>query len=675
MKRILQSVLLSFAPLAIAAQTPTDTTATELDDVTVHAARMLNMKSMGVENKEIIGKTELFRAACCNLGESFTTNPSVDVNYSDAATGAKQIKLLGLSGTYVQMMTENIPNFRGAAGPFALGYVPGTWMQSIQVSKGASSVKNGYESITGQINIEYVKPQLTDHLSVNMYANSKAKLEANADASIHLNDKWSTGLLLHYEDQYANHDENKDGFQDLPRVRQYHGMWRWGYFSDSFISQFGVNGLKEYRKSGQMDMDHSALHSPYKINIETDRYEAFAKNAFVLDREHNTNIALILSGSIHKADAAYGNKLYNLNQKNLYASLIFENDFSDMHKLSAGLSFNRDSYDDCFNYSGSSYGLGSPLLSDPLRGESVTGAYAQYTFLLDETLTVMAGLRGDVSSEYGGFVTPRAHVKYKPCDWFSLRASAGKGYRSVHVMPENHFLLASSRQMDIAPDLKQEDALNCGASAAFDIPIAGKRLKLNAEYYYTDFKNQVVVDMDSNPHAVSFYNLEDKSYSHVLQVDATYQLFEGFSMTAAYRWMDAKTTYGGVLMERPLTSRYKGLVSANYETPLGFWKFDVTLQINGGGRMPTPYLDGAGSGTTSWDARYKAFPQLQAQVTREFRYFSVYLGGENLTGFKQKMPIIEASNPWGYNFDATMVWGPVHGPMVYAGFRFNIEKY
>ena len=147
-----------------------------------------------VMNEDMISSAELSRAACCNLGESFVTNPSVDVTYSDAATGAKQIKLLGLSGTYVQMMTENIPNYRGSAAPYGLGYVPGPWMQSIQVSKGSSSVKNGYEAITGQINVEFKKPQLpeADWFSANLFASSTNRYEANADATVKLSKRWST---------------------------------------------------------------------------------------------------------------------------------------------------------------------------------------------------------------------------------------------------------------------------------------------------------------------------------------------------------------------------------------------------------------------------------------------------------------------------------------------------
>ena len=284
----------------------------------------------------------------------------------------------------------------------------------------------------------------------------------------------------------------------------------------------------------------------------------------------------------------------------------------------------------------------------------------------------MGGIRGDYSSEYGFFVTPRAHVKYNPNEYLHFRLSAGKGYRTNHVLAENNYLLASSRKMKIASHLDQEEAWNYGASVSTYIPLFGKTLNVNAEYYYTDFLKQVVVDMDSNPHEVAFYNLDGRSYSHVFQVEANYPLFKGFTLTAAYRLTDAKTTYNGKLMEKPLTGKYKGLLTASYQTPLGLWQFDATLQLNGGGRMPDPYE--LSDGSLSWERRYGSFQQLSAQVTRYFRRWSVYIGGENLTNFKQKNPIIDASNPWGENFDATMVWGPMHGAKAYIGLRFNLAR-
>ncbi|MCL1608158.1 MULTISPECIES: TonB-dependent receptor [Mediterranea] len=643
----------------------------ELAEVNVTARKITLGKLRGsVMNTDMVSREELFRAACCNLGESFVTNPSVDVNYSDAATGAKQIRLLGLSGTYVQLLTENIPNFRGASAPYALGYVPGPWMQSIQVSKGTSSVKNGYEALTGQINIEFKKPQAADAdwVSANLFGSTTGRYEANADASVKLTDKWSTMLLAHYENETRSHDANDDGFADLPMVEQYNLFNRWAYMGDRYIFQAGIKALREDRTSGQVSHGGHSWADPYRVGIRTDRYEAFVKQALVFDKEHNTNLALILSGTLHDMDASYGRKLYDVDQQNAYASLIFETDFTPQHSLSTGVSFNYDHYAQHFR-------LTNDAALEPSRRldkEAVTGLYAQYTYKPSDKLTLMAGVRGDYSNLHGSFFTPRANVRYAPNDIVTFRASVGKGYRTNHVLAENNYLLASSRAVRLADDLKQEEAWNYGVSVATSIPVAEKTLTLNAEYYYTDFLNQVVVDMESNAHEVAFTNLDGRSYSHVFQVEASYPFFAGFNLTAAWRWTNVRHEIGGVLYEKALTGRYKGLLTASYKTPLGKWQFDATWQQNGGGRMPKPYT--LADGSLSWGERYGSFGQLSMQVTRFFRRWSVYVGGENLTNFKQRNPIIGADNPWGDTFDATMVWGPMHGATGYVGVRFNLPR-
>lgn len=644
----------------------------ELSEVNVVSRRLGTMKLRNsVMNEDVISAAELCRAACCNLGESFVTNPSVDVSYSDAATGAKQIKLLGLSGTYVQMLTENIPNFRGAAAPFGLGYVPGPWMESIQVSKGSSSVKNGYESITGQINVEFKKPQPedADWVSANLFASTTNRYEANVDATVKLNKRWSTTLLAHYENETKMHDSNEDGFADIPRVEQYNLWNRWAYMGDNYVFQAGIKALSEKREGGQdVHGASTAMHDPYRVNIETDRYEFFTKNAYIFDKEKNTNIAFILQTAFHNQDAVYGRKLYDVDQTNVYSTLLFETDFSPKHNLSTGLSFNYDGYDQRYRLTND---VQQTRTSD-FSKESVFGGHAQYTYNLNSKLMLMAGIRGDYSSQYGFFVTPRAHVKYNPNDIVHFRLSAGKGYRTNHVLAENNYLLASSRKVVIAADLRQEEAWNYGASVSTYIPLFGKTLNINAEYYYTDFQNQLVVDMDSNPHEIAFTNLDGRSYSHVFQVEASYPLITGMTLTAAYRLTDAKSTYNGELLEKPLTSRYKGLLTASYQTPLGLWQFDATLQLNGGGRMPHSY--NLVDGNPAWETRYDGFEQVSAQVTRYFRRWSIYIGGENLTNFKQKNPIVDAANPWGDNFDSTMIWGPVHGAKGYIGVRFNLAR-
>ena len=630
-----------------------------LQEVKAVARKPGTSRLAGAVNGIAMNKDELFKAACCNLGESFTTNPSVDVAYNDATTGARQIKLLGLSGTYVQMLTENLPNFRGAAIPYALGYVPGPWMKGIQVSKGSASVKNGYESITGQINVDYLQPEDEQQVEVNLFGDTKSRIEANADANVHLSDRWATEILLHHENIIKNHDDNGDGFYDMPGREQYNVQNRWVYKGKSYIFHGGLGALKEIRTSGQ-DEEHVHSDDIYRIKLHTNRYEGYMKHAFILNHEHGTNIAFMSSASMHQLNARYGNKLYDLNEKNLYGSLMFETNFYTQHNLSLGLSFNHD-------YLGQNEG------QNKVQNEKETtpGAYAQYTYTLGTKLTAMAGVRFDHSSLYGNFFTPRFHVKYSPVDAISIRLSAGKGYRTVFGMAEYNYLLASGRNLNISKSLKQEEAWNYGLSTAFYIPMFGKTLKLNAEYYYTDFRNQAVVDYDANKEFISIYNLIGKSYSHTFQIDASYPLLKGLEITAAYRLNDVKCTYdyGKTLKEKPLTSKYKALFTASYKTPLGLWQFDATVQLNGGGRNPEPYQ--LADGSRSWSPRFHSFEQVSAQITRWFRHWSIYVGGENLTGFMQKTPIYGASNPWGSDFEPTLVWGPVEGRMFYAGVRVH----
>lgn len=653
MKRILTGIVMMLSLSAygqdidsLQADTVADKSV-DLQNVTITSRRSGTRRMMGAVNGVMINREELFKAACCNLGESFTTNPSVDVNYSDAATGAKQIKLLGLSGTYVQMLTENLPNFRGAAAPFSLDYVPGPWMNSIQVSKGSSSVRNGYESITGQIDIEYLKPDNDEGVTVNLYGGTLGRLEANADANVHLDDKLSTEVLAHYQKDFGHHDVNDDGFLDQPNVRQWNLQNRWKWKGAHYMFHGGLALVKEKREGGQTHHTAPDAHHLYKIGVETDRYEGYMKHAFIIDPEKGTNIALMGNASMHLLEANYGEKHYSVNQKNAYAQLLFETNLTEHHNLSTGLSLNYDY-----------------LTRDDK--ETTPGAYVQYTYNLNDKIVAMAGIRADHSSRYGTFVTPRFHLKLTPSEIVSLRLSAGKGYRTVHALAENNNLLASGRQL-VVDDLEQERAWNYGVSSSFYIPLFDKTLKLNAEYYHTHFSQQAVIDYDSNPNAILITNLDGKSYSNTVQVDATYPIVQGLELTAAWRWNDVKCTYGGELMEKPLTSRYKGLITASYKTPLGLWQFDATLQLNGGGRMPTP-VNGL------WDERFKAYEQVSAQITRWFRHFSVYIGGENLTGFRQKKTIINAEDPWSASFDPTMVWGPVHGRMFYAGVRINVGR-
>lgn len=697
----------------------------DLDVVTIKASSRAR-RTGGAENTLRIGQDEMFRAACCNLGESFVTNPSVDVSYDDAATGASQIKLLGLSGLYVQMLAETMPAFRGAAQPFALGYVPGTWMKSISVSKGASSVKNGYESVTGQIDIDYLKPDDERKTNVDLYLDDGTAFEANANTNVHINDRLSTNVLAHYQNEWTCSDDNGDGFQDMPTVRQASLMNRWKYRSPRYIMHAGLFILNEHRVGGQMTgADHDAPPAsgdactfPWRFGIDTQRYEGYMKHAFIVDPAHSGNIAFMANAAWHDLTAAYGgydhpdapvNRRYDVEEFDLNAQLMYETQLTDRHQLSTGLSIVHDH------------------LAQPLQGneqETVPGIYAQYTYTLDRTFTLMAGLRYDYSTCHEeGFVTPRIHAKWSPASWVTLRASTGLSHRSPRPWAENHNLLASARTLAVLPaghyisspsvvassegaadHLALEKAWNSGLSAAFTVPLGRRSLHLNAEYYYTHFFQQTVIDYEHTPGMIVVHNLRDaaadystfghgtpKSYSHVFQIDAQYELFPGFDATVAYRHNIVRSTYGDTsadlatgqplgayaLRDKILTPRFKGLVSLCYQTPLKLWQFDVTLAVNGPGRLPDrafalPAAPGLDLPTVSRDETYPAMESLSAQVTRRFRYCDVFVGGENLTNRMQLDAVRHGAHPWSADFEPTLVYGSPTGYMLYSGVRIKL---
>lgn len=641
----------------------------ELDEVVVSRRKQSTLTSRITTLQTLqITQDELYRAACCNLAESFETNPSVDVSYSDAATGARQIKLLGLSGTYVQMLTENFPNFRGVASLYGLDYIPGPWLESIFVSKGTSSVKNGYEALAGQINVEFKKPKANaDVFSANLFAGDNGRYEANVDATALFTPHLSSTLLAHFSTEEKEYDMNHDGFLDTPLKRQLNLMNRWEYKKGKYISQFGARFVTEDRTGGQTKDALMPADSLYRIKLDSYRLEGFAKNGYILNQARNESVALILSGSYHQQESAYGFRPYDVYETNLYGSLIYERDLSKMHRISTGLSINYDLFNE--NYLLNLHApAGEPKIS-ARDEETVSGAYLEYTFNYLDKFILLAGLRADYSNQFDWFVTPRLHLKYNVTDWMHLRASAGKGFRNTRVLPENNYYMASSREIVIDQDLKMEEAWNYGANISFYLPLFGKELTLHTEYYYTDFNHQVVVDVDSNPYQVHFYNLNSDSYSTNFQVEASYPFFKGFTLTAAYRETDVKTTYKGVLRDKPFNNDYKALVTASYQTPMRKWQFDVTSQFNGGGRMPD-----ADKVNPHWEDRFDSFVVLNAQVTKFFKNWSVYIGAENLLDFVQDNPVVNAQDPYSREFDTTLVWGPLHGRKIYAGLRYNIPR-
>lgn len=688
MKRIKNHLILFFSLVAlpVTAQDTLNTNDFRIEEVQIVQRRKGTVKSRtDAFDTQRINSEELCRAACCNLSEAFETSASVDVAYADAATGAKQIRLLGLNGTYVQLIQENTPAVRGLAQNFGLEYIPGPWMSSIQVSKGTSSVINGYEATSGQINVELLKPQIQNPLSVNLMFNSDLMAEANISGGWKIesrkakdeNRKLYTGILAHYGQNFMAMDDNHDSFMDMPKTINANLANRWFYKQGNYTFQAFVRGLYDRRRGGQFA---DTIANPYHIHLNTWRVEGFLKNGYVFDEESGSSVALITAVSYHDLDNQYGLRNWKANQLNVYANAIYQGNFEGRgeadidHRLSAGASVNFDQYGETLN-----------ILPDNMnRWEVVPGIFAEYNLKYEEILSLVAGVRADYSTRYGFFVTPRMNIRYTPWEWWTLRASVGLGYRSPNVIADNAFILPSSRTIYITDKIQQERAVNSGISTTFYIPLGNKELQLSGEYYYTHFLNSAIVDLDQDPHGVYIYNQSDikgaKSFAHSAQIEASIEVLRGWTWTAAFRWTDIKQTTIGAdgiarLREKALSNRYKGVITTSYQTPLKKWQFDLTAQFNGVGRMPdgfTAYGDLRGGYGTPKPLTW--YPQLMAQITKYWKTCSLYVGAENMTNFRQDHPIVDSFHPYSPDFDASMVCGPTTGWKVYVGFRYDLEK-
>lgn len=610
---------------------------------------------------EIITSKELLKAACCNLAESFTTNASVDIQFQDALTGAKQIQLLGLAGIYTNIMFENIPTLKGVTNTFGLGYVPGPWMTAISVSKGAASVVNGYESITGQINIDYKKPDDIERYYFNLFQSSHFKTDLNANAAVQLSENLSTLLLAHTDFVTKTFDHNHDYFADQPEVKQFNFMNRWNYHSfTGYESQFGIQVINEKRNAGQISESHSGSHAGhlYDINIDTERYELYAKNGYVFSDEPYTSVGLILNGQYQNQNSLFGFREYNSHLRSFYSNLLFETKTEDeVHSVTLGGSYVYDQYDEKFN--GINY----------FRKESRPGIFAEYNYSPIPQLAVVPGARVDFHNLYGTLFTPRIHVKYGLDDNTTFRVSAGKGYRSVNLLAENLNYLASSREFIVINNPTFEEGWNYGFNLTRYFSIINRELRITADYYRTDFIKQTVVDIDSDVRQVRFYDLDGKSYSNNYQIEIAYELFERLDLMTAFRYSDVKTQYGDQLLTKPLASRYKGLLTLSYATEEREWLFDTSFLLNGDGRVPSTKENPVEYQRAE---TFSEFMNINAQVTKKIDIIDLYFGVENLLDFKQDNPIIASDDPFGEYFDASLVWGPIDGRKFYLGVRLSV---
>ncbi len=648
----------------------------DLDEVVVTSRKQTTAKSyLKSQNVITVSSEELLKAACCNLSESFETNPSIDVNFADAISGTRQIKMLGLTSPYILIATENIPSVRGASQAYGLSFIPGTWVESIQITKGTGSVVNGFESIAGQINTELVKPSIDDKLFVNLYGATSERLELNTHINAKVSDRWHTGLYIHGNTHQKKHDVNDDGFLDMPLFNQINFMNRWQYTDTQkgFVSFINLKYLDDEKQSGQLDFNPETdklTTNAWGSEIKTKRYEVSAKFGYVNPEVPWQSLGVQTAFSSHKQDSYFGLNIYNIQHNSLYANAMYNSIISDSrNKIKTGLSYTYDHYDELVN------------TIDYERTENSVGAFFEYSYDNLELLNLTAGVRIDHHNLLGTFITPRLHLRYSPWSKSAFRASFGRGKRSANIFTENQQLFSTSRQINILNSrgniygLDPEIAWNYGLSYLQGFNLFGRKADITLDFYKTDFTNQVVVDWE-NPQEVNFYNLEGKSFANSFQVELNYNAFEGLDFRTAYKFYDVQTDYSTGRLERSLTPKHRvfanlGYVTNREEGASSRWKFDVTYNWLSDQRYTS---------TSSNPLQYQlpdrtpTLATLNAQITKVFSSrFEVYLGGENITNVRQSNPILAADDPFSENFDSTFVYGPIFGSMYYAGLRYRIK--
>ena len=648
---------------------------TDLAEITVKSKRKSIQRSfLSTVNAFTVNQEELLKAACCNLAESFETNPSIDVSFSDALTGTRQIEMLGLQSPYLLITQENIPSVRGASQVFGMTFTPGTWVESIQISKGAGSVVNGFERISGQINAELVKPLTDNKLFVNAFASQMGRLELNTHFNKKVSDKWQIGLYVHGNYRGQKFDRNNDDFLDNPLANQINVMNRW-QFTDAekgWVSFINVRFMNDEKQTGEIDFNpdvDKGTTNNWGSEIDTKRFDASAKLGYVFPELPYQSFGFQMAYSNHQQDSYFGLNVYDIQHESVYSNLIFNSIIGDTrNKFKTGLSFTYDKYDELVNTTNFN------------RNENSLGAFFEYAFDNLDNFSLTAGLRVDTHNLLGTFITPRLHIRYVPWEKGVFRASAGRGKRSANIFAENQQLFASSRQISINDvggniyGLNPEIAWNYGVSYSQKFNLFENKGDVTFDFYQTNFQNQVVVDWE-NPQEVSFYDLDGKSIANSFQVEVNYNLTKNFNLRTAYKYFDITTDYNSENLQKPIQPRDRFFANLSYETEVdengSQWRFDVTFNNIGEQRLPN---------TSSNPVQYQLpefsnpFQLLNSQVTKVFSdKFEVYVGGENLTNVQQKNPILGSDNPFGSNFDTTIVYAPIFGRSVYAGLRFKIK--
>lgn len=653
-----------------------------LDEVEIDRDPGVRLSKKSVLSKELISEVELRKAACCDLSESFETNASISASFTDAVTGTRQIRLLGLEGPYALYTRGNLQTMGGLSSVLGLALIPGAWIQSIQLTKGPGSVVNGAAAMSGQINYE-LRPSFTkEKAHFNLFA-GPGRFEQNAIYTWKQSAKWSSNVMVHGRQQLFRWDGNEDGYLDAPLSNHVFIQNAWKHQGANSEAQFGIKASGINNIGGSTLYGTPTLVPIWSHELQTERYELWAKRGYFLDGGINRSIGTQFSATYQDLNSYFGNRIFTGKERRLYGNLIFQDNILDTrHTLKGGLDANSFSISQqMWENDGSYDGL-------------CTGVYGEYSYVNSpdgEGFSMILGQRIDVLRYYLPFYVPRLHLKYNSGPW-AFRGQASRSWRIATLGPEYMGYMANDRTAvflgngggPITEPIEKSNTYGIGVNWSKDVLF--KEMQWYADIFYTQFANKVVFDFDGSTDTLligspggSYSNVQERilysPYSISAQVGGQYELFHRTMIKASYRYQEVKqrdlTAYyasGAIedyfkLEEVILNVPHLVYLGASYSGRKGMG-IELNATYNSSQRLPL----------VGYAKRSPAFTMLNGQISKEDRAFGqFYIGIQNALNVRQLDPIVGGNLPFDGGFDASIVWGPIMGRQIYAGWRYDLK--
>lgn len=651
----------------------TENATSEAINVVAEKPGIIISNSSAIKTEQIT-QTELTKAACCDLAGAFETQITVQPQTTNVITNSKELRLLGLSGVYNQVLVDGFPMIMGLSYTYGISSIPGPLVDNIFVSKGANSVLQGFEGISGQINVITKERFNSDKLLVNLYMNSFMEKQLNANYTFKTGD-WSNVTSFHTTQPADKFDKDQDNFLDVPQITRYSLFNKWSLGDEHQVgwnSKISLRYLNEKRVGGQTTYNANTdkgSTSVYGQSVDINQPEISARLGYRMDETHNFSV--FASGFYQDQKSVFGTVDYKANQTNMYGNIQYERNYSD-HTLKTGASIRYMNLNENVGFTENS--LGRTYAGEYLKKETIPGVFAENTMnFFDDTFTWIAGVRADNHNQFGTIFTPRTLLKYNATENTTLRANIGTGWRTTNLFSENINLLVSSRDIVFAEAMKPEKALNYGFSFTQNFNTEAEDVigHFMVDFYRIEFQNQIFPDYDSDPTKAIIENFEDPSISNGLQLEFFVKLWDQVEFKAGYTYLDVYRVVDGVNEQLPFNAKHKFLTTFSYKPLSKEYHFDVNLHWFGQQRLPITDSNPVEYQRPDFSESYFV---INPQFTYSFEFFDVYLGCENLLDYRQERPIISWENPFGPYFDTSSVWGPTKGREIYVGITYRLPN-